>query len=203
MKIPLSLLACALSATLAPGAIVSYNLMGQGGAGLLASNETSAVAGTPGSGGEILGGITFDDVTKILTINVGWTGLQSATAGTPGVATGAHIHGPTAGAPFTTNGSVVVNFLTNSVPTAGTTAGFSAPSFTFSNQATGNGTVSGTVVLNATAEASLAASRLYVNIHSGTNGGGEIRGNIVPVPEPSALAGVALAGMAALRRRRR
>ena len=42
-----------------------------------------------------------------------------------------------------------------------------------------------------------------MNVHTSANGGGEIRGNLVAVPEPSAaLFGAASIGLLALRRRR-
>jgi hypothetical protein len=45
----------------------------------------------------------------------------------------------------------------------------------------------------------------YFNIHTSTFGGGEIRGQILPVPEPSTLVLVALglSGLAVWRERRR
>ena len=43
----------------------------------------------------------------------------------------------------------------------------------------------------------MEAGKTYWNIHSSTVGGGEIRGFLVPVPEPGALAfaGLAAAGL--------
>jgi hypothetical protein len=58
------------------------------------------------------------------------------------------------------------------------------------------------------AEASLIAAfnsnMAYVNMHDATYPGGEIRGQVTPLPEPSALflAGTALAGFALYRRKR-
>ena len=53
--------------------------------------------------------------------------------------------------------------------------------------------------------ASLAAGTTYLNIHTSGLPGGEIRGFLVPAPEPSTflLAGAALASLALRRRRRR
>ena len=51
-------------------------------------------------------------------------------------------------------------------------------------------------------EANILAGLTYVNIHSQMFPGGEIRGQIIPIPEP-ASAGAALLGIAAFVRRRR
>src|SRR5262245_24782588 len=72
MKIPLSLMVFAISTGLSQGALIQFDLRGNGGAGLLSSNQNGIITGTPGSGGEIGAGIIYDDVTKMLTINVGW-----------------------------------------------------------------------------------------------------------------------------------
>ena len=62
----------------ASAAIVQFDLQGQAGSGLLPGNELAAVVGG-GTGGEVGGGITFDDVTKVLTLNVGWGSGQGFT----------------------------------------------------------------------------------------------------------------------------
>jgi hypothetical protein len=197
--LPTTLALIALSLP-AGAALIPFDLQGQAGTGLLAGNETGAVGGTPGSGGEIGGGITFDDASKVLTISVGW-GTGNMFSDLTGAANGAHIHGPAnIATPFTTNAGVVVDFIANTTPGAG----FSAPSFTVNTSAT-NGSVTGTVTLDATREAQLMASQLYINIHTPTNGGGEIRGNLVVVPEPSSigLAALGLFGVGLGRRIRR
>lgn len=52
--------------------------------------------------------------------------------------------------------------------------------------------------------AGIAAGKAYLNIHTSLFPGGEIRGFLDPVPEPSTLllAGAALASLTLLRRRR-
>lgn len=50
--------------------------------------------------------------------------------------------------------------------------------------------------------ANLTQNRAYINFHTQQFGGGEIRGNIAVVPEPSAVALLGAAGLLALRRRR-
>ncbi len=191
-------------ATLAPAAIVQFDLVGRVGAGLLAGNEVNAdgtpatINGTPGTGGESGAGFSFDNVSRVFTINFSWTGLQGATAGTLGAATGFHIHGPVAAAnPQLGNAAVLHNI------SAGTSGGGTTPSYTIVNNANGTGNISGTISgITAAQETDLLAGRWYVNVHSGLNGGGEIRGNLVAVPEPSscALLGLAAAGIAARRR---
>jgi uncharacterized protein (TIGR03118 family) len=78
-------------------------------------------------------------------------------AGLSGPATAAHIHGP---ADSTNNASPIIIF--------------SPPS-------TNSGTFSGTASLTPEQVAYLLAGQLYINIHSVTNGTGEIRGQIYPV----------------------
>jgi CHRD domain len=191
---------------LAIGAIVLFDLQGVGGAGLLASNEVTAtglpanILGTPGIGGESGAGFFFDDVANVLTLNASWTGLQGATIGTFGAATGFHIHGPvTAANPFLGTASVLHN-ISN-----GTAGGGAIPNYVVSNLANGSGSLAGTLTnLPSGQIADLLAGKWYVNIHSGVNGGGEIRGNLVAVvPEPTSLAFIVASGMATLVLRRR
>jgi len=65
-----SLLFPLLLASAGQAATIQFNLQGLGGTGLLATNEPNGVsaAAAAGSGGEILGGITFDDVSLIMSI---------------------------------------------------------------------------------------------------------------------------------------
>ncbi|MCW5937596.1 MAG: CHRD domain-containing protein [Fimbriimonadaceae bacterium] len=57
-------------------------------------------------------------------------------------------------------------------------------------------------VLDATQEARLLSEQYYVNVHTVINPGGEIRGQITPVPEPATLLALG-AGLAALAARRK
>jgi hypothetical protein len=174
-------LAFALSAH---AAIINLDLLGKAGAGLLAGNENGTILGTPGSGGEIGAGIFLNDVTLQLTVNVGWgsgNGFLNLTSN----ANNSHIHGPTAASgagAFTQDANVLFNLPRVS-------------------DSLSNGSISTTVTLTPTQVTELLAGRYYVNVHTGTNGGGEIRGNIV-VPEPSNLALISLGGFFLARRRR-
>jgi len=102
-------------------------------------------------------------------------GLYSGLSGT---VTSAHIHGPagigaTAGVIF----DLVPTFITTGA---------------------NNGTIAaGNVALSAGNAANLANGLLYINIHSTTFGGGEIRGQILPIPEPASAA-LLLIGVACL-----
>jgi hypothetical protein len=179
-------------------AVIALDLLGKAGPGLLGGNENVAVLGIPGAGGEIGSGFSYDNVSKTLTLNVGWFGLQGATIGSVGSATGFHIHGPvTTADPFLGNASVLHNVQ------AGTAGGGAVPNYTIVNNPNGSGQITGTIsAIPAVQEADLLAGKWYVNIHSGVNPGGEVRGNLV-VPEPVSLtmAAMGLMGLAARRRR--
>lgn len=178
-------LAIILSAAAAQATVIQFNLAGTAGAGLLTGNEPSVASG--GSGGEIGAGITFDDVSNLLTINVGWGSSQGFTD-LSSLSNNSHIHGPTAnnnGNGFTQTAAVLFN-LTRS-----------------SNAVTGGTFTDAPIALNATQKTDLLNGNYYINIHTANNGGGELRGFLVPVPEPDApLLGLLGLGAAAMRRRR-
>jgi hypothetical protein len=193
-KVALTLLVgLAISAT-ANAAIINFDIQGKAGTGLLAANENGVILGNPGSGGEVGAGITFDDVSLVLDINIGW-GSGNGFTDLTGNSSGHHIHGPTvsnAPAAFNENASIII-FLDSPPLNVG-----------FNPSAT-NGGYDGPVTLTAAQAAQLMAGRFYLNVHTGTNGGGEIRGNMVPVPEPASfvLFGLAAVGVLARRKFRR
>ena len=182
-----------LSSLALSGQIIYFDLAGQAGAGLLPGNELHGPSGSA-SGGEINAGIFLDQSTNILTINVGW-GTSNGFSNLTGVATNAHIHG-----------------AANQTTAAGVVLGLTSSPFTFNTSASA-GFITGSVDLdtaslgNGSTVTDLMNGSWYINVHTGANGSGEIRGNLIQaVPEPSVYAavfGLAAIGFAFLKHGRR
>ena len=144
-------------------AIIQFDLIGTAGNGLLAGNEPGVSGGT---GGEIGAGITFDDATLVLSVNVGW-GSGNGFSNLTSAVNNQHIHGPTTsnyGSGYTQTAGVEFN-LTRS-----------------SNNPTNGTIVNNNVVLTAAQMTNLFNGKYYINVHTVNNAGGEIRGFLVPVP---------------------
>jgi hypothetical protein len=181
--IPIALAAVAL-AVQADAAIIDFNLVGVAGAGLLPGNEPGSITG--GTGGEIGSGIFYDDVANLLTVNVGW-GSSQGFSDLSSLANNSHIHGPTAannGSGFTQTAAVLFN-LTRS-----------------SNAVTGGTFTNAPILLTGAQEVDLLNGKYYINIHTANNGGGEARGFLIAVPEPS-VCGLAACGVVGFLGRRR
>ena len=125
----------------------------------------SGLGETPvnGSPGTGFGTVVLNAAQTQITVDESWSGIT-----TP--ATASHIHGPGG---VGTNAPVLFPF--SGVPAA--TSG-SIPEQTFA--------------INSTQVSYLFSGFLYMNVHSSTFPGGEIRGQLLLVPEPSTLALVGL-----------
>jgi hypothetical protein len=121
--------------------------------------------------GDVLGGMTYDDVTNIFTFDFGYGdafGFSDLTSDWNG---GVHIHGNgnnTALFPAVNANAAVIYDLASSHTASGAR----------------DGRVTGTRTLSALHEGWLLNNQLYINIHTTGFPGGEIRGQLVLVPEP-------------------
>jgi hypothetical protein len=153
---------------------------------------------SPGIGFAIVG---FDDAAHELRVQVTFSGLLGTT-------TASHIHGPTASPDFG-NAPVITQVPTFIGFPLGVTSGSYDSLFDTLNPATYNPAFVSAHGGAAGAEAALGASllegRAYLNIHTTSFPGGEIRGFLHAVPEPGSLVlfGTGAAALIAWRRRSR
>lgn len=160
------------------------------------ANLAPEVSGATGTG---FARVDFDIVAHTMRVQVSFTGLSGNT-------TVAHIHGPTA-----LPGIGTAGVMTTTPTFSGFPAGvkFGAYDFTLDTRSattyraafiTANGgTVDGA---EAAFYSSLLAGTAYLNIHSTTYPGGEIRGFLNEVPEPASITTMAIGSIGLLLRRR-
>jgi hypothetical protein len=153
--------------------------------------------GSPGTGFAL---VDFDTGLNTMHVNVTWQGLTGTT-------TASHIHAATA-VPFTGTAGVATTTPYFAGFPIGVTAGTYDNTLDMTQASSYNPSyVSANGGTTASAEAALLASiqagTAYLNIHSTTFGGGEIRGFLVPVPEPSSVALLGLGAMSMIYRYRK
>lgn len=164
-------------------------------ASLSGANEAPA-NGSPGVGTAT---VTIDTVLHTMRVQATFSGLTGNT-------TASHIHAATA-TPLTGTAGVATQTPTFTGFPLGVTAGTYDNTFNMTLSSSFNASyITANGGTPATAEAALyaaiGAGRAYLNIHTSTFGGGEIRGFLTLAPTPGAAAAFGLAGLAALRRRR-
>jgi hypothetical protein len=158
---------CAWEAT---AEIVEFDLSppGQGNAPGLAPGNEIIPGQSNGSGGEVGRGVFFDTATRQLTLSIGYgssTGFADLTA----PAFSWLLHGP-------------------AISSETAPAMFDlAPLHTFATDQSRGGTLFGALTLTPVQVDGLLAGLDYINIYTPANLGGEIRGQLVVVPEPSVL----------------
>ncbi len=154
--------------------------------GLTALNAVGQPA-SPATGNELGLGITYDDLTNILAYDFGY-GSAFGFVDLAGSYSVAHFHGPVSvqfPAPNTGAGTLGLGLAANHSPSGSVSGRFT-----------------GTATLSAAQETMLFDNEIYINIHSSFAGGGEIRGQLIPVPEPASLLFCAVGGLMLFRRRR-
>ena len=158
-------------------------------------NESPANA-SPGTGTAT---VTWDTTAHTMRVQTVFSGLTGTT-------TASHIHAATI-TPGTGTAGVATTTPTFSNFPLGVTSGSYDNTLDLTQSGSYNpayvtangGTVSGA---ESSLFAALQAGTAYLNIHTSTFGGGEIRGFLQQTPEPASLAIVGLGGLLALGRRR-
>ena len=183
------LLVSAISTGLSMGATITYTVA------LSGPNESPANA-SPGIGS---GTVVIDTIANTMAINFSFSGLTGTT-------TASHIHCCTAIPGVSTAGVATTTPSFSGFPLGVTSGSFS----TTLNLLLASSYNPAFVTLHTdipTSEAFLlsgiALGDVYLNIHTSTFGGGEIRGFLTPTPEPGTfgMMGGALAAAAFLRRK--
>ncbi len=193
----LFLIVAATIPSIASAQIIDIDFAGNAGSGLLPGNEIGAntpiAPGAPSStaiGGETGAGLIYNTTTNELDFDFEFSGLSG---GLFDAASGIHFHTASPGTdPFNETGGITFNLNSGTDPNVLLTTPLIAIGAT-------SGNVAGTATLSDAQEADLLAGNLYLNIHSGTFNGGELRANLVPEPATASL--LLVAGVAALRRR--
>ena len=145
---------------------------------------------SPGTG---FGSVSYDSTAHTLQLQLSFTGLQGTT-------TASHIHAPTA-APFSGNAGVATTTPTFAGFPLGVTSGTYSATLDLTLASSYNPTfvtASGGTTADAEAAltAAMAAGESYWNVHSSSFLGGEIRGFLVAVPEPSSAVLLGIGGWA-------
>jgi hypothetical protein len=155
------------SAIIAPAAVLEFDLSPPGAGpavGLHPLNEVIPGASN-GSGNEIGTGIFFDTATRLLTLQLAY-GSAFGFSDLTGPAFSWLLHGP---APSGETAPVLFNLQS-----------FHA----FAPNPAQGGQIVAAITLDNAQEAGLFAGLNYINIYTPANLGGEIRGQLVLVPEP-------------------
>jgi hypothetical protein len=177
MKMQIILLAIAFTCS-TPAAIFEFNF---GTGGMNGANERPVPVLTTATGGELNfpgePSISYDNGSHQLFLNFGWGSAQGYTD-LQGSFTMSHIHGP---ADETAAAGILYN-LTPLVSVDGQSGGV------FQKVIQLVASPNGTTYDVPTQEAQLFAGDWYINVHSDFAPGGEIRGQLVPVPEPETYA---------------
>ncbi len=147
----------------------------------LVSNMNTAQHGLTGPGTGVMTG-TYDDVTNV------WTILSMSGSNLTGSVSISHLH---TGAAGVSGGPIVDLGSTGNGSWAG-----SGGNWTYVGPSTKN--------VGETSEAAFLSGGTYINIHTQTNPGGEVRGQVIAtaVPEPATMALLGLSALAFARRRR-